>query len=134
MPEAPLVLLIHLRNKIQPPQHPYHHYVVTLSCTCTSHCPFVPPHWGGGGGRQDVRPAGHQLKQRDLLNVLLHQKETDLSRCSFFKDSPALLQPLLRFSMSRWDDYKSLLRFRPNLRKLLGQLGPWKQKTLTPHI
>lgn len=80
VPEPRLLLLIHLRNKIHyttPPPLPLHTHSHTHTHT---HLPLpLCPTRLGEGGRQDVRPAGHQLRQRNLLNVLLHQKESQIS-------------------------------------------------------
>lgn len=69
-------------------------YSLSPSHTHTHPSPITPlsHQIGGRGGRQDVRPAGHQLRQRNLLNVLLHQKGT------------VILYPIL------YADYKSKKR------------------------
>lgn len=52
---------------------------------CNLPLPRCPTSLGEWGGMQDARPAGHQLRQRNLLNVLWHQKETYHSHCILFR-------------------------------------------------
>lgn len=84
VPEPRLLLLILLWNKI----HPHYHWLHTHSLT------LCPTRLGEEGGGQDVRPAGHQLRQRNLLNVLLHQNgcQTTL-HCCVFKAHLSLFRP-----------------------------------------
>lgn len=68
-----------------------------------------------GVGGQDVTPAGHQLRQRNLLNVLLHQKESP-PRALLILRALDVSGPRLRFnvSFSRRKEFSAAKNLRPN--------------------
>lgn len=75
------------------PHFPHNLFLEEHANTPTAFCVSLTPltlllsHQIGGGGRQDVTPAGHQLRQRNLLKVLLHQKESCFLLCWLFSCS-----------------------------------------------
>lgn len=79
---------------------------------------LLPSHQIGGGGGQDVTPAGRQLRQRNLLNVLLHQRE-----------SPSVLWWFFMLSMFLGLVYVSTSPFLQGRRS-----APWKHPHKSPQI
>lgn len=85
---APLLLLIHLRNKM----HPHYHYMLTLSHTHSYTPPITPlSHQIGGGGQAGCETSWSSAQTKKPAECALASKRlSDLSHSRFFMASPTL--------------------------------------------